>query len=178
MALTFSSLGSSAVQVTGAERSLAFFPGKAAGKDVLAFFALPAEEPPKNTISWPGEYNIAGVSIRGVGQKEGQHVSYGMEVDGVRAAFIAAPFEEWTDHEIELLGEVDVLVLPNDNPKIAQKLIDELDPRLLVLVPNADGKFDSELLRSCGATGKEHVKDFKLKGSFSAEGREVVVLEG
>ena len=101
-----------------------------------------------------------------------------MEVDGVRAAFIAAPFEEWTDHEIELLGEVDVLVLPNDNPKIAQKLIDELDPRLLVLVPNADGKFDSELLRSCGATGKEHVKDFKLKGSFSAEGREVVVLEG
>lgn len=177
MSLTFSSLGGSTVQMSGTERPLVFFSEKAPGKDALTFYALPAQEPPKNTISWPGEYNIGGVSIRGVGQKEGQHVSYVAEADDVRTAFIAAPFEEWTDHEIELLGEVDVLVLPNDNPKIAQKLIDELDPRALILVPNVQGKFDSELLRSCGATGKEHVKDFKVKGSFAAEGREVVVLE-
>lgn len=177
MSLTFTSLGNEAVQLAGAERPLVFFPEKAAGKETISFFSVPADEPPANTVSWPGEYNMAGVSVRGIGQKEGQQVSYIIETDGIRSAFVAAPFQEWTDHDIEQLGEVDVLVLPNDDAKIAHRLIDELDPRVLMLTADDKGKFDPELLRSCGAAGKEHVKEFKLKGSLQAEGREVVVLE-
>ena len=144
----------------------------------MALLPAPEEVPSKGNISWPGEYNLAGISIRGIGQKEGQQVSYVAEIDGVRCAFPSVPLEDWTDHQIEMIGDIDVFVVPQGDAKLVQKLIDEFDPRILLIVPDESGKFDPEILRTCGAQGKEHVSEYKLKGSLPAEGREVVVLAG
>lgn len=143
---------------------------------MLNFLPSPEPTPSREVISWPGEYDIAGITVRGIGQKEGQKVSYVIDIDDVRFAFPAAPIEDWSSEDIEHMGEVHVLVLPAEDPKKCQTLLDEIDPRMLFIVPAADGSLHPDMLKSCGAADKEHVKEFKLKGSFGAEGREVVVF--
>ncbi len=180
--LTFSSLNGSTVRCATGSRTLVFFPEKGTDrgnlKDALMFLPTPEQEPSENTISWPGEYHEGGIAIRGVGHNEGKQVSYVVEIDGTRCAVLSLPLQDWTDHELEIAGDIDVLVLPSDGVKLAQKLVDEFDPRALLIVPGNDGKIDADLLRACGAQGKERTKEYKIKGSLPAEGRDIVVLAG
>jgi hypothetical protein len=176
--LTFTSIGGIMFKCTGGVRPLVVFPAKASeySKDGLTLLPSPEEEPSKSVISWPGEYDFGGLLIRGIGHKEGQQVSYVVEVDGVRCAFLSSPLQEWTDDQRELAGEVDVLTLPSDGVKLVQELVDEFDPRVLLLLPSEKGKVDADILRICGAQGKAPQKELKLKGQLPAEGREVIVL--
>ncbi len=175
--LTITSLGSSSLKVSGGPRPFVVFPLKI-DADVLNFLPAPEENPLPHVISWPGEYDVAGITVRGIGQLEGQKVSFMITVDDVRFAFPASPLEDWHDEDIERLGDIDVLVLPAEDAKRCQTLLDEVDPRMLIIVPAADGSLHPEVLKLCGALDKEHVKEYKLKGSFGAEGREVVVFGG
>jgi hypothetical protein len=175
--LTFTALGKGALRISGGNKPLVVFPGSRAevsDKDPIVILATPEEEPTAGTISWPGEYNEAGVSMRGIGHVDGQQVSYLAEVDGTRALFLSAPLQDWTDLQIQAVGDVDILVLPTGELKLVQKLVDEFDPRVLFYVPNGEGD-EGSILKAIGAQG-EHVSEYKLKGSFPAEGREVVVL--
>lgn len=151
------------------------FPSKSV-EGAINLLPSPQEFPNREQLSWPGEYDIAGVTVRGIGQQEGQKVSYVVETDGIRVAFPATPLEAWDDADIERMGEVQVLVLPAEDPKLCQALLDELDPRVLIIVPAADGTLHPDVLKSCGAADKEHVTEFKLKGSLPQEGREVIVF--
>ncbi|OGJ56884.1 hypothetical protein A3H22_02715 [Candidatus Peribacteria bacterium RIFCSPLOWO2_12_FULL_55_15] len=161
---------------SGGPKSFAVFPQGATDAD-FSFLSVPEEEPQEGSISWPGEYDIAGMAIRGIGQNEGQQVSYVVSLTGTRCAFISSPLGEWSDADIAYLGNVDLLVLPGENATMVQKLLDAVDPRLLFLLPSKDG-IDREVLKVCGAEGKEHITEYKLKGALPAEGREVVVFGG
>ena len=143
------------------------------GKKTLALFSSPNEEEMLGVISWPGEYNELGVSIRGIGHKEGQQVSYLIDSDDARILFVSEPLEEWPEFDIEIAGDADVLVAPVTDSKFLQKLIDEIDPRVLILLPSKGGT--DSIMKSLGAKG-DTVKEFKLKG-LSADVREVVVLD-
>lgn len=175
--LTFTPLTGSGVRVAGGPKPVAIFPSKPAAADVNLLVS-PEEEFTEGVVSWPGEYDIAGMTVRGIGHLDGQEVSYLLDVDGVRSAFPASPLQEWKDEDIERLGDVHILVLPAENPKASQKLVEDVDPRMLILVAGKDGKLDPEVLKVCGAQGKEHVSEIKQKGAFGAEGREVVILTG
>lgn len=158
---------------------IAVFPEKSDNFDekTLVLLSVPEEEVrTPNVLSWPGEYNEGGISVYGIGQMEGQEVSYVVEVDGVRCAFLASPLQDWTDHQIEMVGEIDVLSLPAENAKIAQKLIDEFDPRVIILLPTSDKEAYAAITKLIGAKG-EAVSEYKLKSSLPAEGREVVVMK-
>lgn len=172
--LTFT-LSGSTLKCSGGPQTFVVFPEKIQS-GVLNFLPSPQETPSREVISWPGEYDVAGITVRGIGQAEGQKVSYVIEVDGIRIACPASPLEDWTSEDIEHMGEVHVLVLPAEDPKKCQALLDEVDPRILFIVPATDGQLHPDVLKSCGAVGKEQVKDYKLKGSMPSEGREVVVF--
>jgi hypothetical protein len=171
--LTFSAAAGGVSVSGGARRVSVFSKGK---EDDVHLLAAPEEQPSGNTISWPGEYDVAGITLRGVGHEEGQQVSWLAVIDGVRCAFPSSPLRDWTDAEIEALGDVDILLLPAEEPKAAQKLIDEVDPRVLILIDGKNGKIHDDVVKHCGAQGKVTVAEYKQKGSFPAEGREVVVL--
>lgn len=173
--LTLSHLSGPSVRISGGAKAVSAFPSKAASGDIN-LIAAPEEDLKESTVSWPGEYDEAGITVRGIGQTEGQHVSYMVEIDGTRIALPASPLQEWKDEDIEKLGDIHILVLPAENPKVSQKLLEDVDPRMLILVPGSTGKMDAEVTKACGATGKETVSDIKIKGSFAAEGREVVVF--
>jgi len=142
----------------------------------MTLFSNPDENPPERTISWPGEYDFNGIFIRGLGHKEGAQVSYIINADGVRCLFLSSPLHDLNDSELEIVGDIDVLVLPVDDVKIVQHLIDVVDPRVLIPLETKDGKMFQEVLKICGAVGKETVDEYKVKG-LPAEGREVVVLK-
>lgn len=173
--LTYSLLGPSSVKCTGGTLPVVSFPAKPVD-GAVNLFPAPEETPTRERISWPGEYDVAGITVRGVAQMEGQKVSYMVENDGVRTAFISSPLEDWEAMDIEHFGDIHVLVLPAEDAKKCQTLIDEIDPRVLILIPGADGVVHPDVLKAAGAAGKEVVKEYKQKGSFPAEGREVVVL--
>lgn len=151
------------------------FPDKLAAGSIN-LIQSPQENPNREQLSWPGEYDVAGITVRGIGQMEGQKVSYLVEADNTRIAFPSPPLDVWEDTDIERLGDVHVLVLPAEDVKLCQKLIDDIDPRVLILVPGADGSLHPEVLKAAGAADKEHVSEYKLKGSLPQEGREVVVF--
>lgn len=173
--LTFTHLKGSSIRVTGGGLPVVSFPDKIM-EGTINLLPSPQEFPNREQLSWPGEYDVAGVTIRGIGQQEGQKVSYVVEADGTRIAFPNAPLEAWEDADIERMGEVQVLVLPAEDPKLCQALLDELDPRVLIIVPTSDGTIHPDVLKACGAVDKEHVSEYKLKGALPQEGREVVVF--
>lgn len=175
--LVFAAQKDAGLLCSGGDRPLRIYP-PSGGADPKAITLLshPEEEPKAGVFSWPGEYDVAGMSLRGIGYAEGRQVSFVGIVNGVRCAFLSSPLQEWSDHALELLGDVAILAVPAEKPKILQKILDEVDPRILVIVPTA-GKMDPEALNVCGAKGIEPALEYKLKGSLPAEGREVVVLK-
>lgn len=171
--LTFTALGPSSFRVVGGASPLTVFPDKA-GKDGITLLSLPEKE---NTtaISWPGEYNMGGVSVRGVGHEGGKQVSYVADPDGVRCAFLSDPVQDWTDKQIESVGDIDIMVLPAADAKLTQKLVDEFDPRVLILLPGKDKDALTAVEKVIGV--KEKVSEYKIKGALPTEGREVVILQ-
>ncbi len=159
---------------SGGPKSFAVFPQGVADAD-FSFLSVPEEEPQEGRISWPGEYDMAGMAIRGIGLGEGQQVSYVVRLADVRCAFISPPLGDWMEGALEQLGSIDLLVLPGENAKAVQKFLDVVDPRLLFLIPLKNG-VDHDVLKICGAEGKERAAEYKLKGALPAEGREVVVF--
>lgn len=178
MALTFTSLGGSSIRIAGASRPVVVFPDKAASfGDAIVLLPVPEEDVPDTVISWPGEYNEFGVSIKGIGHGEGQQVSYVVELEGVRCAFLSSPLQDWTDKQLEMVGDIDVLVLPTDEVKVAQKLIDEFDPRVLMLISGKDKDAYAAIAKVVGLKPDAVMEEYKLKSQLPAEGREVLVLQ-
>lgn len=178
--ITFTSGGGQTVQcATDTANLIVFAQDKKAAKDGIAIFSTPDEQPETGTISWPGEYDIEGIAIRGIGHEEGKYVSYAIEIDGIRCGFLSSPLHDWADHELELLGSIDILFLPSDDPKLTQKLLDEIDPRAVVPLPTGGDDKYAEALKICGAADKEAVSEWKLKraSELPSEGRNVVVLK-
>lgn len=153
------------------------FPAKL-GKDTWSLLSHPEEEMSgKKAVSWPGEYDFAGVTMRGVGQKDGGQVSYVCHSGGLRAAFIDEPVLDWSDSDVEKLGDIDVLVVAADNPKKVTPLIEAVDPRVVILFETKDGDL-AGVTKACGAGSVQAVDEFKVKpGSLPQDSRQVVVLK-
>lgn len=173
--LTFTSLSSTSLRITGGPAALTVYPD-ALAKDGLTLFSIPEEKDSSSTaLSWPGEYNLGGISFKGVGHDEGKQVSFVAQIDGIRCAFLSSPLKDWADTQIEAVGDIDVMVLPAGDVKLVQKLVDEFDPRVLILLPGDDKGELSSVEKVIGV--KEHMSEYKIKGSLPSEGREVIVLQ-
>lgn len=171
--LTFTALSPTSFKLQNGDATLTVFPDKAA-KDGITLSALPEEKESKGVISWPGEYNMSGVSVRGIGHDDGKQVSYVADPDHVRCAFLSDPVNDWTDKQIEAVGDIDVMVMTAADVKLTQKLVDEFDPRVLILLPGKDKEALKSVEKVIGV--KQRASEYKIKGSLPQEGREVVVL--
>lgn len=165
---------SKAIRVTDGKRAVTLYAPKPLEPGDILVQSTPEEVASPNVLSWPGEYDLAGITFRGIGHDEGRQVSFLMIHDGIRCAFPSSPLLAWTPEELEQLGDVDVLAVVADDPKMIQTLVDDIDPRVLILLPGKDG-VSADVLKASGALEKEHVAEYKLK-SLPQEGREVVVF--
>jgi hypothetical protein len=140
--------------------------------------ALHPEEELKNekVISWPGEYDFGGISVRAIGQEDGKQVSYACGAEHVNLAFVGAPVLPWSDSEVEKLGDIDVLIVSADNAKKVQDVVESVDPRMVILLETEDGDL-AGCMKACGKADAETTKDVKIKkSSLPQDSREVLVL--
>jgi hypothetical protein len=56
-----------------------------------------------------------------------------------------------------------------------QKLVEEFDPRVLILLPGSEKGALGAVEKVIGV--KERTAEYKLKGALPAEGREVILLQ-
>src|SRR6185436_2838874 len=84
--LTFTDTGDSTLHCTGAGKPFTAFPKQSVAGEIN-LVSKPEEQFDKEIVCWPGEYDIAGVTVRGIGQDDGQQVSFAVEADGYRIAF-------------------------------------------------------------------------------------------
>lgn len=175
--ITFSASDGSACSVKTDAATFDVFPAKIP-KDTWCLLSHPEEDfTNKKAVSWPGEYDFGGVTVRAVGQEAGKQVSYACHTENIRVAFVDAPVLEWTDTEIEKLGDVDVLVIAADNPKKITALIESVDPRIIILFEVKGGDL-AGAAKACGAAGVASVSEFKVKPStLPSDSRQVVVLK-
>jgi hypothetical protein len=173
--LNFTYKGDSLLRCDGGGKAFNAYPKKPVAGEIN-LLSMPTEDSNADIVSWPGEYDIAGVTIKGIGHAENDQVSFVVEADGYRIAFPSLPLQEFTDADIEKMGEVQVLVLPAEDAKRGIKILEDLDPRIVFIVPGSNGELDQDVLKQSGGVGKEQVSDYKLKGALPMDGREVVVF--
>ncbi len=96
-------------------------------------------------VSGPGEYEIAGVSIVGIGTyhdnekgtKRGKNTIYRIEMDGVSIVHLGDLGHTLSSEEIESLDGVDVLLVPvggtyTINAEEASAIINEIEPTIVI----------------------------------------------
>jgi hypothetical protein len=179
--LKIQSKGGQTLLCENGQASLSVFPssaGKPTGENNYVLLDSPQEEYAEHIVSWPGEYDYGGVSIRGIGQKEGKQVSYIVTADNIRCGFVSSPMQEFTEADEEIIGDLDVLVVPAEDVKKVQKLVEDVDPRVVIPINTGDEKIFREVVAVCGGKEVEEVSEVKLKkSSLPTESREVYVLK-
>lgn len=141
-------------------------------------------------IAGPGEFEVKGVSVRGM--PAGRTTIMRIEVDDVRVATLGKLDRQLTEEEIEELGRIDVLVVPVGGvdalgATAATKLVNAIEPAIVVPVryqtEGGDGqnfeplgKFTKEMGLADGSWSVQ--PKLSLTGAMGAtEETRVVILE-
>ena len=148
------------------------------------------------TIDGPGEYEIKGVSVRGVGalrhidEAGTRSTMYAIDADGVRAVYLGNIAEGLSNSQLEDIGNPDVLIVPVGghgltlDAEAANGMISKLEPKYVVPVHYDDGfsKYEmpqaklEDFLKEIGTTA-EPVPKLRVNSKDMPEETTVVVIE-
>jgi L-ascorbate metabolism protein UlaG (beta-lactamase superfamily) len=147
-------------------------------------------------IEGPGEYEVAGVTVRGLptyhdsqqGAEHGRNTVYVIELDDVRVCHLGDLGHRLDDSALETIGNVDVLLVPVGGGRTldgarAAEVVRQVEPRYVVPMHFGHPSLRTELapverfLNEMGVPESEAQTKLTVQGS-SAEGEtKVVVLE-
>lgn len=127
---------------------------------------LPIQEAsPLEIIQGPGEFEVMGVKIRGIGlDKEGDtknlRTIYAVLMDDLRLCFLGPIEKDLDEGFLEKIGEIDILFVNGDvEAKKTVSLIKDIDPRVVVCHKDKDAKLlAKELGQSVEAADKVTIK--------------------
>ena len=148
-------------------------------------------------VAGPGEYEIKGVTIRGIpsfhdekqGAERGTNTIYLIEAEGMRLCHLGDFGQaELTPDQVSKIGNVDILFVPvggvyTIGAKAAANIVHEVEPRIVVpmhyMVPKLKVKLESvdAFLREIGAKNTEVQPKLNVKvRDLPVEETKVVVL--
>lgn len=149
-------------------------------------------------IETPGEYEIKGVSIKGIpafhdnseGKERGTVTIYKIEAGGFKICHLSdLGQKELTPEQLEELGEIDILMIPvggvyTIDAKEAATVVSQIEPKIVIpmhyKIPKLKFKFESveKFLKVMGVEDIEPQKKLKIKlKDLPKEETEIVVLE-
>jgi len=134
-------------------------------------------------INSPGEYEIKGIRIIGCasyhdkkqGQERGLNTIYLIKIDGIRVCHLGDFGQErLTDHQLEVIGPVDVLMIPVDgvytlNAREAVKITEQIEPTIIIpmhyKLPGLKVKLGDvkDFLKAMGLNKKTAIEKLTLK---------------
>lgn len=148
----------------------------------------PVDGDPK-VLDWPGEFEVAGVSIESFPTDTNEGLIFMFYIDGIRVCHLSSLAHEISDELVERIGDIDVLLLPVGggdvlDGKAAQKVLEALEPRVVIPMYHAaaDSKLNidlpTEFLKAMGKTELDPVDKYVAKGrsALPEETMEVVLL--
>ena len=91
-------------------------------------------------VDHAGEYEVSGIFVRGIQapKKEGEaHTIFRLVVEGIKIAYLGSIDRKLTNAEVELLGEIDILILPVGggavlDVKSANAVVSQVEPRMVI----------------------------------------------
>lgn len=149
-------------------------------------------------INSPGEYEIKGIRIVGCpsfhdhqqGQERGSNTIYLIEIDRIKICHLGDFGQErLTDQQLEIIGQVDILMIPVGNTftisaSQAAKITEQLEPRLIIpmhyKLPNLEINLAKveEFLKEMGINGKKPIDKLTIrKKDLATKEMEVVVMK-
>lgn len=151
---------------------------------------------PAFVISTPGEYEAKKIFVYGVGAKkkngkakeEGQTTLYVLTVDDVCLGHLGGLDRTLTEHELDALGRIDILLLPVGGGSVldakgALDVIGQIEPRIIVpmsySLPGLKGDYGSvdTFLKEYGTKDVQHEDKLKvMKKDLPAGDQKVIVL--
>lgn len=167
--------------------------------DIALFTGVHGEatEGVRLTIDYPGEYELANVSIRGVAAQAhidtaGRNaIIYKLLMDDLRIAVVGHIYPDLTESQLEAIGTVDVLFVPVGGNGYtldgvgALKLIKKIEPKLVIPTHFADTKINypvpqqslEDALKNMSMEPKETVSKLKLKAADLSDITSLIILE-
>lgn len=146
----------------------------------------------------PGEYEIAGVVIRGIAARshmdeQGKHsaVIYTIQADDTKVAILGHIYPELTEDQLEQIGLVDVAVVPVGGNGYtldgagALKVLKQVEPKVVIPTHYADKAIKYEVpqngleesVKSLGMEISETTAKFKIKPAELSDTTKLVILE-
>jgi len=108
----------------------------------------------RKVLDWPGEYEIAEVSIFGrsawtrrkskeeEGQKGDKTIIFCFEMDKIKICHLGDLGHKLTTEMVEEIGDIDILLVPvgegSNLTGKAEEVIDQIDPRIIILMGKDD----------------------------------------
>ena len=146
----------------------------------------------------PGEYEVAGVVIKGIGARshmdeEGKlsAVIYTIQADDTKVAIIGHVYPELSEDQLEQIGLVDAVVVPVGGHGFtldgvgALKIIKQIEPRLVIPTHYADNAIRYEVpqaelaegVKGLGMEVAETVSKYKIRPAELSDTAKLVILE-
>lgn len=141
-------------------------------------------------VNHAGEYEVSGVFVNGIHAplKDGRaHTIYRIFIEGLSVAYLGNLDRVLKDKEIELLGDVNILILPVGgenvlNAKQANEVVAQVEPRVIIpshyAIKGADVEWvDHDAFCKEIACPVKNDNKFKMtKSSLPVEDMELIVL--
>lgn len=144
-------------------------------------------------LDWPGEYEIEGIAITGIdasNQERGEsNIIFKFILDQVRVCHLGDFSGKLTDKMLDKIGNIDILIVPvggknSLNAEQAKKIIEDIDPRIIIPMHYQGEEIDAELdsvdkfLREMGKSNIEPQDSFSAtRSSLPSDDSEIVVLK-
>lgn len=106
---------------------------------------LKAIEGAKIEISGPGEYEVKGIAVTGVGThhdksgggERGKNTVYNIHLDGLNVVHLGDLGHVLTEEQVQEIGTTDILLIPvggkyTIDPKDASEVVAQLEPRIII----------------------------------------------
>jgi len=141
-------------------------------------------------LDWPGEFEVAGVSIESFKPNGDEANIFLFQIDGMHICHLGYISHELSDDVINHIGDVDILMVPVGggvvlDGKMAQKVVEAIEPRIVIPMVYAATETKlgisgaEEFLKAVGKTELTGMDKFSAqnRASLPEETMEFVLLE-
>lgn len=109
-------------------------------------------------FDWPGEYEVGGVQIRGLstfhddkqGTEKGENTVFVFRFSDATIAHLGDLGHPLDPEILDKMGQIDILLIPVSGPfidtKKAKKIIDTIEPRIVIPMHFSDDKINLDIL--------------------------------
>ncbi|MBN1370113.1 MAG: MBL fold metallo-hydrolase [Dehalococcoidaceae bacterium] len=147
-------------------------------------------------IQGPGEYEVGGVLVIGIpsfqdeskGSIRGKNTIYALEIEELAICYLGKLGHMLTDEQIEVIGNVDILLLPvggnvTINATQAARLVRNIEPNIVIPMyyktPAANEELDpvDKFLNEIGSQGLTAQAKLNISKNSLPQGTQIVLLE-